>query len=862
MEEEIMYDEFNIFKQKGIIENYNINILDYKISNPGKFEKISVDLSYVLRSKIIKIKMTIDKELGYSYIDGNNIINFDNLNIEFSKYRYCDMNVDVILNSIINFLNNLNSNELDNEKNLDKYNMFNDSIMKSKYNIDIKLLKKCTSLKDSLININVPKKLLFTQDQIFKMITNEILKINNNFNYDHYIVPVDNNPYELLLYLKFSKGNISKILKELNKNHGYDYIQFKIRIDHKLYPFYPFQLEYCKPKISMKLLFSFMNIDLLNITNWNPTVSLEWFIIELSDKIEKYIPDNIDIKSEDNKNENIAFSNLEYNLIELSSLTKFNPYEKINFNFNVNKLDFNSKKESNNKYWKSGVGYGFSGNSKWNINKFIKDKEEKSLKIGSLLLKILNIIENEKDKNSELLITSTIPKYIIEKLSEANLLEIDKNIELYKNIFKLLDIFSKMSNLPISFINSINKTLKDVNVEINSFINDWNLKDNISKESKDFYLLINCISDWYFSNALFDDNDKKVSTTNINDKYLELVKNNQCCNFELTKKHKYFSEKGRDYNQQSKMNILRQITILKKSLPICWDSSIIFRISKKYFNMISIIIVGPKDTPYHNGLFEFHATFPENFPKDPPNVLIETNGNGKVRFNPNLYEGKGKVCLSLLGTWRGEAGEEWNSKHSTLLQVLISIQSLILVDEPYYNEPGWEKQMNTSEGKRKSFDYKDNIRLQTIKWAINNQIKNSPESYEDFVRNHFILKKNELIKVTNDWVNESKKSKNEMIKERLIMINLLEKLEYKDNTEQANLVKKDIKENKIEISSPTDKHELPLKIIKPEINIGPLKKKIKLSTNFTKEIKKVDNNDNNNDDNDDETTQIINELNL
>ena len=94
-----MYDEFNIFKQKGIIENYNINILDYKISNPGKFEKISVDLSYVLRSKIIKIKMTIDKELGYSYIDGNNIINFDNLNIEFSKYRYCDMNVDVIFNN-------------------------------------------------------------------------------------------------------------------------------------------------------------------------------------------------------------------------------------------------------------------------------------------------------------------------------------------------------------------------------------------------------------------------------------------------------------------------------------------------------------------------------------------------------------------------------------------------------------------------------------------------------------------------------------------------------------------------------------------------------------------------------------------
>ena len=40
----------------------------------------------------------------------------------------------------------------------------------------------------------------------------------------------------------------------------------------------------------------------------------------------------------------------------------------------------------------------------------------------------------------------------------------------------------------------------------------------------------------------------------------------------------------------------------------------------------------------------------------------------QVRFNPNLYN-TGKVCLSLLGTWRGGgAAEEWNDK-SSLLQV-------------------------------------------------------------------------------------------------------------------------------------------------------------------------------------------------
>lgn len=34
----------------------------------------------------------------------------------------------------------------------------------------------------------------------------------------------------------------------------------------------------------------------------------------------------------------------------------------------------------------------------------------------------------------------------------------------------------------------------------------------------------------------------------------------------------------------------------------------------------------------------------------------------------------GKVCLSLLGTWEGQRGEQWNVKTSTLLQV--NIQSI------------------------------------------------------------------------------------------------------------------------------------------------------------------------------------------
>ena len=54
-------------------------------------------------------------------------------------------------------------------------------------------------------------------------------------------------------------------------------------------------------------------------------------------------------------------------------------------------------------------------------------------------------------------------------------------------------------------------------------------------------------------------------------------------------------------------------------------------------------------------------------------VHFRTTGNGAVRFNPNLYQ-DGKVCLSLLGTWEGAQGEQWNADTSTILQVVFIIE--------------------------------------------------------------------------------------------------------------------------------------------------------------------------------------------
>ena len=85
---------------------------------------------------------------------------------------------------------------------------------------------------------------------------------------------------------------------------------------------------------------------------------------------------------------------------------------------------------------------------------------------------------------------------------------------------------------------------------------------------------------------------------------------------------------------------------------------------------------------------------------------------------PPAHAFLGKVCLSLLGTWEGGKGEGWNPAASTALQVLLSIQSLILVPDPFFNEPGFEQRHSGAEGKIQSREYNKKITEGTLRYAM------------------------------------------------------------------------------------------------------------------------------------------------
>ncbi|PVH99206.1 UBC-like protein [Periconia macrospinosa] len=129
---------------------------------------------------------------------------------------------------------------------------------------------------------------------------------------------------------------------------------------------------------------------------------------------------------------------------------------------------------------------------------------------------------------------------------------------------------------------------------------------------------------------------------------------------------------------------------------------------------VRALIIGPPDTPYEFGFFEFAVKFTREYPTKAPSVTAITTNSGRTRFNPNIYAG-GRVCLSILGTWRGERGEEWSSAQG-LESILISIQSL-MSGNPYENEPGFEDAKSDYDKNNQQF-YVDKIRHETLRISV------------------------------------------------------------------------------------------------------------------------------------------------
>ncbi|XP_056441748.1 (E3-independent) E2 ubiquitin-conjugating enzyme UBE2O [Gadus chalcogrammus] len=189
--------------------------------------------------------------------------------------------------------------------------------------------------------------------------------------------------------------------------------------------------------------------------------------------------------------------------------------------------------------------------------------------------------------------------------------------------------------------------------------------------------------------------------------------------------------------------VRKEMVLLATSLP----DGIMVKTFEDRMDLLSALIKGPTRTPYEDGLFLFDIQLPNIYPAVPPlfSYLSQVSG----RLNPNLYD-NGKVCVSLLGTWIGKGNERWTSK-SSLLQVLISIQGLILVNEPYYNEAGFDSDRGLQEGYENSRCYNEMCLIKMVQ-SMTMLLQHPVEVFSQEIQEHFASSGWRLVHRLEAWL--------------------------------------------------------------------------------------------------------------
>lgn len=108
--------------------------------------------------------------------------------------------------------------------------------------------------------------------------------------------------------------------------------------------------------------------------------------------------------------------------------------------------------------------------------------------------------------------------------------------------------------------------------------------------------------------------------------------------------------------------------------------------------------------------------------------------SGGLKINPNLYK-NGYVWLSLVNTWKGGQTERWIPGGLTMLQVLVSIQGLILNTKPYFNEPRYDLSSGTVQGEKLALNYNENVLLSSLKTMVYT-MKKKPKVINPFILCH------------------------------------------------------------------------------------------------------------------------------
>jgi baculoviral IAP repeat-containing protein 6 len=694
-------------------------------------------------------------------------------------------------------------------------NMFD--LEERRYRIQLKEL--LVSMKSDLnLNIDASDKTpaLFSGKIPGILLMNEFFELRKKYskNTNVQLTLENNNIYNWnLKFTNFTNQALHGQLQKLKENYGYEYIEIEIHFHDKLYPAYPPFIRAVRPRLDHGLMNRITNMKMVHLDYWSPCRGMAFIVNKLNNALNKHCV--IEIESDMNDSEKYktgAYHSLEAILVKLAALcdevsdTNHEPldtevYNKIHITKSQSKNVSTSKNTSKKTVWAKGTGYGHAGASDWDPNDYIRMQEEKDKQIKSVLSIVMDALHSYKNEELPIVYNIIRNSYLIpfikSYLQGTNMLEMGKRFEMYQFLILFMQILTTEKSI---FLFDSTNNSKGIYEILKGLYQEAQQVMKLSKMDEDddaandtnydvtpmictLYEMIDPIFKLYMENKQKFQNEGKEKwnqkmekaksnldkgTSGLNtsivcekhEKYNDIM---GALKFDTAKfKSPYvYSDKltGTKPTKMMTKRLAREYASMINSLPIFFESSIFVRVSETDNRSAKILITGPEGTPYDSGCFLFDLYTGNTYPECTPTILFTNSGN--VRFNPNLYN-CGKVCLSLLGTWSGSGGEKWNPKTSTLQQLFISIQSQILIENPYYNEPSYESSYNNAKGQETSRQYNNQRRLYTLKYTMYDLITNLDKypEFADVIKDHFILKKDYILELCEKWKAEPK-NKNE-----------------------------------------------------------------------------------------------------
>ena len=500
-----------------------------------------------------------------------------------------------------------------------------------------------------------------------------------------------------------------------------------------------------------------------------------YIIGKIQEALEKHGIVDIDKAIKDSLN---GIHPLEESLIKLASLSdikeEFEPLDTQIYNpifvAKSNQLNqLNQLNQSNkSKYdhsatvtgWAKGTGYGNRHDTHmWDPTKYLELQNEKDIQILDVLQKAVNCFKTSDSTETTILYDivkkSFLGKFLRTHLHGSSMIDIGYRRKFYLQILTLLQNFVTEDGIFLLADEQspdIYNILKELEQEGQTMKKFADTSDTNLELINTIIMLYDIATPAYIAYKKKQTKPQKqeIQVQDIKTQYVEelgkLRYRDQC---DFASKSFMFNEDA-NLTPACQRSLAREYGSLGKTLPIYYDSSIFVRVDEQ-MNKMRVLITGPDNTPYDSGVYLFDVYCNSNYPLSPPKMYMINTGN--VRQNPNLYA-NGKVCLSLLGTWEGGSkGEGWGS-HSTLTQLFVSVQSQILHNNPFWNEPGHE---GCSEEKQTV--YRQYVRYYNMKHAMINIIQSvksgNYSELSEVILTHFRLKKNYILETCKKWCDAS-----------------------------------------------------------------------------------------------------------